>query len=162
MITVNIGKVVSIPSDFTLPTTSTQPLVVTHCITVRNDFSWTAFVHGHCVSDSVSPILSSIPKQLNRDSLISLIVKLDNCNVCPGHTDNRFVDMLISRGGKITSCHGDDIVASLDTSATASLLKLSSVVPCTWCSLQYSFCTSPAIGQQLSCPELSARVRRSP
>ena len=38
VITVNNGKVVSIPSDFTLPTTSTQPLVVTHCITVRNDF----------------------------------------------------------------------------------------------------------------------------
>ena len=118
VITVNIGKVVSIPSDFTLPTTSTQLLVVTHCITVRNDFSWTAFVHGHCVSDSVSPILSSIPKQLNRDSLISLIVKLDNCN---GHTDNSFVDMPISRGGKITSRHGDDIVASLDTFAPVEL-----------------------------------------
>ena len=78
-------------------------------------------MHGHCVSDSVSPILSSIPKQLNRDSLISLIVKLDNCNVCPGHTDNRFVDMLISRGSKITSHHGDDIVASLETFAPVEL-----------------------------------------
>ena len=65
-------------------------------------------MHGHCVSDSVSPILSSIPKQLNCDSLISLAVKLDNCNVCPGHTDNCFVDMLTSGGGKITSRHGDD------------------------------------------------------
>ena len=53
--------------------------------------------------------------------MISLIVKLDNCNVCPGNTDNRFLDMLISRGGKITSRHGDDIVASLDTFAPVEL-----------------------------------------
>lgn len=113
---INIGKVVSIPPDITLPT-STQPLIVTHCITVQSDLSWTAFVHGHCVKDQ----LSFVPKQLNHDTLISLVTKLDNYNVCPGHPDKHFVQMLSSRGGEISSRHGNNNVASLDTFAPVEL-----------------------------------------
>ena len=114
----NIGKLVSIPSDIQL---RTQPLVVTHCITVRDDFSWKVFVHGYCVNSSTSPLLSSFPKQLDLHSLTSLIATLDSCTVCPGHPDKHFVDMLTSRGGKISSHHGNDVVARLDTFAPVEL-----------------------------------------
>ena len=111
----NIGKLVSIPSDIQL---RTQPLVVTHCITVRDDFSWKVFVHGYCVNSSTSPLLSSFPKQLDLHSLTSLIATLNSCTVLPR---SHFVDMLTSRGGKISSCHGKDVVARLDTSAPVEL-----------------------------------------
>ena len=47
-------------------------------------------------------------------SLNLLLAWLDKCTVCPGHPDEHFVKMLESRGGKITSQHGDDIVSILD------------------------------------------------
>jgi len=50
-----------------------------------------------------------------------LVTKLDNYNVCPVHPDKHFVYMLSSSGGKISSCHGNNNIASLDTFAPVQL-----------------------------------------
>ena len=45
--------------------------------TVRDYLSWKAYVHGYCVNPSTSPLLSSFPRQLDSDSLTSLIAGND-------------------------------------------------------------------------------------
>ena len=94
---------------------SSQPMLVTHSLTVNNDFTWTAFVHGNHVDSKTSQALATIPEKLDLNSLNALLTRLDRCTVCPGHPDKHFVDMAISMKGKLTSRHGGDTVASLDT-----------------------------------------------
>ena len=48
-------------------------------------------------------------------------MQLDRCTVCPGHPDKHLVEMLSSMKGKLTSRHGHDIVASLDSYAPVIL-----------------------------------------
>ena len=48
-------------------------------------------------------------------------MQLDRCTVCPGHLDKHLVEMLSSMKGKLTSRHGHDIIASLDSYASVML-----------------------------------------
>ena len=54
------------------PSTSAQPLVVTHSVIVNADFSWQAFVHGHVIRPMSSNPLSSIPTNLDRSHWLNL------------------------------------------------------------------------------------------
>ena len=99
---------------------SSQP-IVTHCLTVNNDFTWTAHVHGHHVDGKKSQVLANFSEKLDPQSLNALLTQLDRCTVCPGHPDKHLVEMLSSMKGKLTSRHGDGIVASLDSYAPVVL-----------------------------------------
>lgn len=96
---------------------SSIPPSITHSLTINSDLSWSAFVHGHLVNNSRCVPLSSIPDKLDHDSLKLLLSKLDSSKVCPGHTDHNFVEMLLTKKGKIMSRDGKDVVASIDSSA---------------------------------------------
>ena len=78
-------------------------------------------MHGHHVDGKTSHALVKFSEKLNSQSLNALIVQLDRCTVCPGHPDKHLVDMLSSMKGKLTSRHGDDIIASLDSYAPVML-----------------------------------------
>ena len=95
--------------------------VVTHSLTVSEDLSWTALVHGHPVKSINCDLLLSTPNQLNDESLKALVAKLDSCRVCPGHPDSNFVEMLMSKKGKLTSNNGKETVATIDSAAPVQL-----------------------------------------
>lgn len=47
--------------------------------------------------------------------------KLDSCRICPGHPDDHFVEMSLSKKGKFTSRNGKEIVGSVDSFAPVHL-----------------------------------------
>ena len=94
--------------------------IVTHSLTISEDLSWTALVHGHQVNSTKCTPLSDVPHQLNSESLKVLVAKLDSCWVCPGHPDKKFVEMVISKKGKLTSIN-KEVVATIDSAVPVQL-----------------------------------------
>ncbi len=64
-----------------------------HTLVVKNDFTWKLIVHGHEVLHLSTPLLSTIPEHLNKQSLAHLLTVIDSLKVCPGNTDERFIEM---------------------------------------------------------------------
>ena len=106
---------------FSSKTSSSSQPIVTHSLTVHSDFTWVTFVHGHTVDDKKSQVLANFSEKLDSQSLNFLLSQLDRCMVCPGHPDKHLVEMLSCMKGKLTSRHGDDIVATLDSYAPVVL-----------------------------------------
>ena len=103
------------------PQSESVTSVVTHSLTISNDLSWTAVVHGHQVNSTKCVPLSDVPNRLNSESLKILVEKLDSCRVCPGHPDKNFVEMVMSKKGKLTSINGKQVVATIDSAALVQL-----------------------------------------
>ena len=87
--------------------------IVTHCIVVYNNLSWTVTVNnknvpGNCLK------LSSIPPKISMEAFKSLLLLVETCSVCPGHPDEHLVALLESKKGKLLSKDGKE-VASIDT-----------------------------------------------
>ena len=57
----------------------------------------------------------------HHDSLKLLLLKLDSSKVCPGHTDHNFVEMLLTKKGKIMSRDSKGVVASINSSLPVHL-----------------------------------------
>ena len=85
------------------PCTSTQPMVVTHCLTINCDLTWQVNVHGHSLTLTPRSPLSSVPKKLSTESVAALISLLDTCKVCPGHPDEQYKDLVKAKKGKFLS-----------------------------------------------------------
>jgi len=81
--------------------TESHGLVVTHSVTISNDLSWSAFVHGHDLKINDLSVQFSVPEKIDAHFLNAFLVWLDECTVCPGHPDEHFMKMLKSRGGKV-------------------------------------------------------------
>ena len=96
-----------------LKPSNSQSVVVTHSLTICDDLTWTAFVHGHHVDGKKSRILSAIPTKLDSESLNSMLLKLDQCTVCPGHPDKHFVEMVLLRKGMVSK--SGEVVATIDS-----------------------------------------------
>ena len=73
------------------------------------------------MSSSKCVPLSNTPIYIDHESLKVLVAKLDSCQVCPGHPDPNFVEMVLSKKGKLTSKNGKDIVATVDLAAPVQL-----------------------------------------
>ena len=99
--TIQICKIQSFSTSSSSSSSSTSTLfqlpVVTHSVTVYEDRTWIAFVHGHQIDHKRSPLLSSIPDEKSLENLLS---KMNQCMVCPGHPDDRFIQMALSKRGK--------------------------------------------------------------
>ena len=98
----------------------TQP-IITHSVRVNTDLSWEAFVQGQRVTSSKSKLLAKFPDVLDIECLNSLITCLDMSTICPGHPDKNFVEMLSTMKGKISSRHGKETVAIIDSFAPVFL-----------------------------------------
>ena len=96
-----------------------QPVMVTHCLVIKNDLSWHVSVHGSIVSSSSSP-LSSVSEHLTRKSLNSLITTLDTATVCAGHPDKHLLEYARSKKGKLLSKTGE-VIARVDDTAAVCL-----------------------------------------
>ena len=89
------------------PSTSAQPLVITHYLLINNDCTWNLFVHGHKVIPATNGLLSVIPNVLNQQMFLKLINIIDSCMVCSGNVDKHFVDMGNAIKGKFLAANGD-------------------------------------------------------
>lgn len=98
------------------PCTSRQTLVITFCIIIRNDLSWSLSVHGHQINleQQVYGFLSNIPAVFNEESLQELLLLLDRCSVCPGNPDDQYILMVESKKGKLMSRDRKTVIASVD------------------------------------------------
>ena len=72
-------------------------------VTIYNDFSRSAFVHGHQLNITDLSAQFQVPKKFYAYSLNIFLAQLDECTVHPGHPDEHFVEMLENRGGKIAA-----------------------------------------------------------
>lgn len=88
-----------------IPCSSNNPVVITHCIIVKEDFTWELFIHGHKLRD-FSKISSSIPCHLNATFLKEMLHMLEKLHVCPGNPDERFVSMGVAHKGIFPSSSG--------------------------------------------------------
>ena len=104
----------------TVPTVSTQPIVITHCLTVHEDLSWSLYVHNRQVQPQICPALQSVPQILTSDSLNNLLQLLDRLHVCCGQPDSHFISMVNAKKGKIISSNGN-VAASMDQYAPVAL-----------------------------------------
>lgn len=103
-----------------LPTVSTQPIVITHCLTVSEDLTWELYVHNRQVQPHICPALQSVPQILTSDSLNKLLQLLDRLNVCCGQPDSHFISMVKAKKGKIISCDGK-VAATIDQYAPVAV-----------------------------------------
>lgn len=104
----------------TIPAGSTQPIIITHCLTVNADLTWSLYVHNHQVKQESCPALQSIPQTLNSESLRNLLQVLEHLHVCCGQPDSHFVSMVTAKKGKIFSSDGK-VAASIDQYAPVTL-----------------------------------------
>lgn len=90
-----------------LPSTSHQPVVVTHTVCVQEDLTWSVFVHGNKIDHITDTPLSSIPSTLNPQSLQKLILLLDAAHVCPGNPDEHFIALANAHKGEFKTPNGE-------------------------------------------------------
>lgn len=96
-------------------TSSSYPLTVTHSIVVDRDLTWKVYVHGHQVN------LPHIPIHLEVGTLQQLLSTIDQLiNVCAGHPDTRFIDMVEAKKGSLKSSTGS-VSAYMDSNAAVEL-----------------------------------------
>ena len=96
------------------PCLSTQSIVVTHCIIIKDDMSWSLSVHGSNVNVQKCGVLSNMPRKMCSSSLQQLVSLLDICTVCPGHPDQKFIQMVESKKGRLMAKNGLDVVTRVD------------------------------------------------
>ena len=72
-----------------------------HSLTVASDGSWTLYAHDILIAQSHSPLLSTIPSTLTVPATQSLLSILDKAKICYGHPDEKFVDFVKARQGKL-------------------------------------------------------------
>lgn len=98
-------------------TSSSYPLVITHSVVVDQDLTWKVYVHGHQVNPQC---LSHIPAQLQAGMLQQLLSTIDRLNVCAGHPDAHFLEMMEAKKGSLKSATGS-VAAYVDANAAVKL-----------------------------------------
>ena len=92
----------------------TQPLMVTHSLTIHSNLSWLLFVNQHLIDSAVCGPLKSFSGPLTPENLSQLLVEVDRLSICAGQPDDHFVRMVQAKKGKILSCNGK-VVAYVDS-----------------------------------------------
>ena len=119
------------------PSSSSQPLKLSHSVTVRSDLSVRIVVHGHELN-SVTCDSLSIPEQINVQTLTTLLLEIEKLNVCQGHPDKQFVHMVKDKKGRLLNSSGE-IAAYIDsyteTVRTSNCQLLTDKHRCSNCSI---------------------------
>ena len=73
-----------------------------------------------------TPLLSTVPQRLNRQSLAHLLTVIDSSTVCPGNTDERFIEMAKSLKGKFLTKSGEvRAPSSINKTVVTSTIRIS-------------------------------------
>ena len=82
-----------------LAVSNSKGSVVTHAVTIKSDQTWTLHVLGKEINTNnfaaLKPYLPNIPNGKEA----CLLTTLNQMQICPGHPDNHFVDMLKNQKG---------------------------------------------------------------
>ena len=63
-------------------------------IRISDDTKWTLFVRNYEVDSRICPLLGNLPTHLeNMESILLVIQKLGDCNLCVGNQDDKFIEM---------------------------------------------------------------------
>ena len=89
-----------------LPSSSTQPPVITHSLIVNTDFTWKLTIQGHEVLPASTTPISKTPEQIDIATLKSLLSIVDLSTVCPSNCGDHFVEMAHAHKGKFLSKTG--------------------------------------------------------
>lgn len=68
--------------------------VVILTLVVKGDTSWTLNAHGKCLSPSTCSAISHFSRFVTPENVNDILQRLDKLMVCPGHPEERFVQML--------------------------------------------------------------------
>ncbi len=101
-------------------TTSRQPVVITHCLTVESDLKWVLYVHNNKLTPATCQSLKQFPATLDIVTLENLLLEIDRLHVCCGHPDAQFVAMVNAKKGEILTANGK-VSAKIDSHASVSL-----------------------------------------
>ena len=84
---------------------------------VEQDRTWKLHIHGHQVNPQC---LFNVPTQLQAANLTQLLSSIDQLNVCAGHPDAHFVEIVEAKKGSLKSATGD-VAAYIDSNALVEL-----------------------------------------
>ena len=84
-------------------TTSRQPVVITHCLTVKSDLKWLLYVHNNKLTPETCQSLKQFPVTLDIVTLENLLLEIDRLRVCCGHPDAQFIAMVNAKKGEIVA-----------------------------------------------------------
>ena len=87
-----------------ITSSSSQQLVITHCLSIGSDGVWTTYVYGKQVSHCT--LLESFVSTLNPIAASNLLALIQIQQVYPGNLDAKFVAMCQSRNGLIEAADG--------------------------------------------------------
>ena len=111
-----------------LPSTSSQPLVVTHTVCVQEDLTWSVFVHRSKIHRIVDTPLSCIPSILNPQTLHKLISVLDTARVCPGNPEEHFIPLAEAHKGEFKTSSGQ-VKARVEKGFVSKLMAMCTYKP---------------------------------
>ena len=92
-------------------------LKITLCLQFNPDLSWSLFVHNHLLDAKKCSALKSFLYITTPETITELFTKIDSLSVCTGQTDLNFVEMVLSKKGKIIAPNGK-VVAYVDNCIT--------------------------------------------
>jgi hypothetical protein len=95
--------------------TQCQPLVVSHSLIVKADYSWMLNVHGHLVDPSGIPSLGNIPPLLDSRSTTTLLQILSSVIVCVGNPDPDIISLCDKKKNKEFLSANRKVIAYLDS-----------------------------------------------
>ena len=102
--------------DITSTSTCTHPLQISYSLQINSSLTWKLTILNHEISKEIPP-LSNIPEIIDEDHVAVLLAKLDALNVCSGHPEQHFIEMLNDRNGKLYNSSGG-VAAYLDNTCS--------------------------------------------
>lgn len=93
-----------------------QPPTVTRSLTLSQDKTWVAHVHGKSLDSKKCTALAQFPAQLTELAKQNQIIAvLDKLIVCPGNPDEQYLELGDSRKGSFYDAHRRNLVAIVDS-----------------------------------------------
>ena len=93
-------------SVYKISNCTSSSLGITHCVRIESDLTWSLSVHGSGVDAGKCDLLSGIPRNASKGSLVELLKLLDKYTVCPGNPDEGFIKMVEAKKGRLMSKNG--------------------------------------------------------
>jgi len=102
--------------DIAASSTDTNPIRISHALRIDSNLTWKVTIFDREISKESSP-LSNIPEIIDEDHVAMLLTKLDALNVCSGHPEQYFIEMLQDKNGKLYNSSGG-VAAFLDNTCS--------------------------------------------
>lgn len=90
--------------------TGREPPVLRYSVSIQGDFTWTLGVFGRIVDPKLCHTLSGLPQLINSaDRAVQFLSWTENCKVCVGNSDPKFMEVAERREGSFKDFNGKSI-----------------------------------------------------